>query len=90
LIQEVLVGVAFLAVACIAFRCRSFLALLFLAFGYLLHAAYDFSHNLLFANAGTPRWWPEFCATVDIVLGAYIAYLAFSYPRKSFVREQRV
>jgi hypothetical protein len=83
LLKEFLVGLAFLAVASIAYKVKSFVTLLLLAFGYLIHAAYDFSHNLLFVNAGTPTWWPEFCASVDVLIGAYIAYLAFSFRKKS-------
>ena len=75
-----------LAVAYIAYRARSFATLLLLAFGYAMHAAYDFSHNTFFVNAGTPTWWPEFCASVDVLIGAYIASLAYSFRRTSVVR----
>jgi hypothetical protein len=85
LLKEVLVGLAFLAVAYIAYKFKSFATLLFLAFGYVMHAAYDFSHNFFFVNAGSPTWWPEFCGSVDVLIGAYIAYLAFSFPKKSGV-----
>jgi hypothetical protein len=77
LFKEILVGLAFLAVAFIAYKFRSLVTLLLLAAGYALHAAYDFSHDWFFANAGVPTWWPEFCATVDVLIGAYIVYLAF-------------
>jgi hypothetical protein len=85
LLKEVLAGLAFLAVAYIAYKLKSFVTLLLLAFGYVMHAAYDFSHNFFFVNAGAPKWWPEFCASVDVLIGAYIAYLAFSFRRKSVV-----
>ena len=83
--KEFLVGLAFLAVAYIAYKFKSFVTLLLLAFGYVMHAAYDFSHNFFFVNAGAPTWWPEFCGSVDVLIGAYIAYLAFSSRRKSVV-----
>jgi hypothetical protein len=86
LLKEFLVGLAFLAVAYIAYKFKSFVILLLLAFGYVMHAAYDFSHNFFFVNAGAPTWWPEFCASVDVLIGAYIAYLAFSFRKKSVVR----
>lgn len=85
LLKEMLVGVVFLAIAYTAYKHRSFVTLLLLAVGYVLHAAYDFSHNLFFVNAGAPTWWPEFCASVDVLIGVYIAYLAFSLPRKLIV-----
>jgi len=85
LLKEIVVGLAFLAVAYIAYKVKSFATLLLLAFGYVMHAAYDFSHNLFFVNAGAPTWWPEFCASVDVLIGAYLAYLAFSFRKKSVV-----
>ena len=85
LLKELAVGLAFLAVAFIGYKVKSFVTLLLLAFGYVMHAAYDFSHNFLFVNAGAPTWWPEFCASVDVLIGAYIAYLAFSFRKKSVV-----
>jgi hypothetical protein len=84
-LRELAVGLAFLAVAYIAYRVKSSVTLLLLAFGYVMHAAYDFSHNFFFLNAGAPTWWPEFCASVDVLIGAYIAYLAFSFRKKSVV-----
>jgi hypothetical protein len=83
LLKEVLVGLAFLAVAYVACKVKSFATLLLLAFGYVMHAAYDFSHNFFFVNAGAPTWWPEFCASVDVLIGAYVAYLGFSFRKWS-------
>ncbi len=54
------------------------MGLLLLATGYILHAGYDVIHNSLFINPGTPVWWPEFCGPVDVVIGAYLLYLAVS------------
>jgi len=89
LLKEVLVGLAFLAVAYIAYKFKAFVTMLFLAFGYVMHAAYDLSHKLLFINAGAPTWWPEFCASVDVLIGAYIAYLSFSFRKRSVVTQLR-
>jgi hypothetical protein len=83
LLKELAVGLAFLAVAFIAYKVKPFFTLLLLAFGYVMHAAYDFSHNFFFLNAGAPTWWPAFCASVDVLIGCYIAYLAFSFRKKS-------
>ena len=85
LLKELAVGLAFLAVAYIAYKVKSLVALLLLSFGYVMHAAYDVSHNFFFVNAGAPTWWPEFCASVDVLIGAYIAYLAFSFRKKPVV-----
>jgi hypothetical protein len=83
LLNELLVGLAFFAVAYIAYKFKSIVTLLLLAAGYVMHAAYDFYHYLLFVNTGVPSWWPEFCASIDVLVGAYIAYLAFSSTRRS-------
>src|SRR3977135_1327880 len=52
LLRELVVSLAFLAVAYIAYKVRSLVTLLLLAFAYIMHAAYDFSHNFFFVNAG--------------------------------------
>jgi len=85
LLKELVVGLAFLAVAYIACKVKSFVTLTLLAFGYVMHAAYDFAHNFFFKNAGAPIWWPEFCASVDVLIGAYVAYLAFSFRKEPVV-----
>jgi hypothetical protein len=85
LLKELLVGMVFLVIAFAAYKFKSFVVLLLLAAGYVLHAVYDFAHNLFFVNAGTPTWWPEFCAAVDVLVGTYVAYLAFSSRRKPLV-----
>lgn len=85
LLKEVMVGLAFLAIGYIAYKFRSFATLLLLAVGYVLHAAYDFYHDLFFVNAGAPTWWPEFCGSVDVLIGIYVAYLTFSLSRKDLV-----
>ena len=81
--KEIFIGLAFLAIAYIVYSCKSFITLLLLALGYVLHAAYDFYHNLFFVNAGVPHWWPEFCGSVDALIGSYIVYLAFLFRNSS-------
>lgn len=82
LLYELMASVAFLAIAYVAYRSRSFATLVLLAIGYVTHAAYDFYHDALFVNSGVPAWWPEFCGSVDALIGSYIAYLAFSLRRR--------
>jgi hypothetical protein len=83
--KEFLVSVAFLGIAYVGYKFKSFGALLLLAIGYISHAAYDFYHNLFFVNSGAPAWWPEFCGSIDVLLGGYVTYLAFSLSRKTVV-----
>lgn len=78
LINELAIGVGFLAVAYATYRLHSFIGLLLLATGYMMHAVYDVAHNSLFKNSGTPLWWPEFCGAVDMLIGLYLVFFAFS------------
>ena len=82
LFKEFMAGAAFLAIAYITYKFKSFATMLLLAVGYVAHAAYDFYHNLFFVNTGVPTWWPEFCGSVDVLIGIYVAYLAFSLSGK--------
>ena len=89
LLNEFMAGAAFFAIAYAAYRFRTFATLLLLAIGYVTHAAYDYYHAMFFINSGVPIWWPEFCGAVDVLVGGYIAYLAFSLPKnKSIIASQ--
>ena len=85
LLNEFMVGAAFLAIAYVAYKFRSFATLQLLAIGYVAHAAYDFYHDALFVNAGVPTWWPEFCGSIDVLIGGYVAYLAFALRRQAAI-----
>lgn len=82
LLYELMTSLAFFVIAYVAYKFRSFATLLLLGIGYIAHAAYDFYHDALFVNSGVPTWWPEFCGSVDVLIGGYIAYLAISLRRK--------
>lgn len=43
------------------------------AAGIALHGVFDFVQPALYANPGVPVWWPGFCGTVDVLLGAWLA-----------------
>jgi hypothetical protein len=36
------------------------------------HGIYDYFHLAFLNDSGTPAWWPEFCATFDIVFGSLL------------------
>ena len=78
LINEIGIGLAFILIAYIAYRLNSVIRLILLATGYILHAGYDVIHDSLFINPGTPVWWPEFCGSVDLLIGLYLLYLVVS------------
>lgn len=81
LLHEFMAGAAFLAIAFVGYKFRSFAIFLLLGLGYVAHAVYDFYHDAFFVNPGVPTWWPEFCAAVDVLIGGYAIYLAFSLRR---------
>jgi hypothetical protein len=37
------------------------------------HGVFDFVHHSFVENPGVPVWWPGFCATVDLILGGWLA-----------------
>jgi hypothetical protein len=40
-----------------------------------MHGIFDVFHGDLISNPGVPVWWPMFCLTFDITVGAYLAWL---------------
>ena len=58
-----------------------------LSVGYILHGIYDFYHHLFFINQGSPVWWPEFCGTIDILIGVYLLVLSVKLPKYSIVQK---
>lgn len=43
---------------------------------WILHGLYDLAHGQLITNPGVPDWYPVFCFSVDVVVGAYLLWLA--------------
>jgi hypothetical protein len=41
--------------------------------GFFAHGIFDAVHAHILANAGTPAWWPAFCAAYDVTAAAYLA-----------------
>lgn len=80
---ELLAGLLFFIIAALSVKLKHFYKFNLLAFGYILHGVYDITHNNLFINSGTPTWWPEFCGSVDILLGVYLMTVAFKYKAKN-------
>lgn len=47
---------------------------LIVAAGIAAHGIYDFLHPFLIEDKGVPVWWPGFCGSVDVLLGAFVAF----------------
>lgn len=43
---------------------------------WILHGLYDLTHDQFITNAGVPGWYPVFCFSVDVVIGAYLLWLS--------------
>ena len=70
LATEIAVGLVFSVLAVLGFKKNMWLA----AAGIAGHGFFDFLvHPALVTNPGMPVWWPGFCGTIDIVIGAWLA-----------------
>jgi hypothetical protein len=47
---------------------------------WILHGVYDLTHSQFITNAGVPGWYPVFCFSVDVVIGAYLLWLSNRIP----------
>jgi hypothetical protein len=71
LLLELLPGALFLTAAVIGFKKSLWWAVA----GLIGHGLLDFVHGHFISNPGVPVFWPGFCATYDLVAGAYLAFL---------------
>lgn len=69
LVIEIAVAMGFLLAAVIGYKKNLWL----IAIALVGHGVFDGLHGLLFENPGVPRWWPGFCLTFDVILGALLA-----------------
>ena len=76
LFHEMLIGLLFIGVAVLAYFLSSVKSLVFLAVGFIGHGIYDVLHHVIWPVSVAPIWWPEFCGIIDIMLGAYVLWLA--------------
>lgn len=67
--MEIAVGTGFALAALYGFKRNMWLVAAAIAG----HGVFDFVHPVLYANPGVPVWWPGFCGSVDVVLGAWLA-----------------
>lgn len=71
LIAETTVTCAFWALAVVGFKKN----LWWIAAGLAGHGVFDFVHSAVIANPGVPAFWPGFCGSIDVFLGAFLAVL---------------
>lgn len=78
LIYEIIAGSVFFCIAYCAYQSKQTQLYLVAGMGCILHAFYDYYHDALFTNHGTPGWWIEFCGVIDLILGIYLILLMTS------------
>ena len=83
LIWELLIAVVFSTVAILG---ALFLPAL-IGIGIIAHGLFDLVHDRIIENAGVPDWWPAFCASIDVLLGLWVAALTRSQVDSS-IRER--
>ncbi len=80
-VKEMIYGVPFVVVGLVfAFVGVRQSAVVVGAF-WILHGLYDLTHNQLITNPGVPGWYPVFCFSVDVVVGAYLLWLSRRIPK---------
>ena len=62
IIKELIIALIFTAIAMVGAK----ISLLVIGGGLLLHGLFDLFQQQLIAYPEVPRWWPGFCATVDV------------------------
>ena len=49
--------------------------------GLAAHGVFDAVHGSLVSNPGVPEWWPAFCGSIDVTMGAFVAVFPRRYGR---------
>lgn len=87
-IKEMMYGIPFLVAGIVfAFFSIRQSAIVVGAF-WILHGLYDLVHARLIANAGVPGWYPVWCFSVDVVVGAYLLWLSRRIPDANLRRAE--
>ena len=73
---EIAIGLGFSLLAVLGFKGSMWLV----AIGIAGHGVFDLFHHLLIDNRGVPVWWPGFCASVDLILGGWLAACLLKRP----------
>jgi hypothetical protein len=89
LYKEIGISIVFFLLVYFAIKVNRKMSALLVALGCIVHGVYDIYHDLLFINNGTPLWWPEFCGSIDLILGAYLIYFSKTIPSKVFTVERK-
>jgi hypothetical protein len=80
LAAEIAVACIFTVVAILGYKLQ---AVWLMAAALIGHGLFDSVHHLFISNPGMPRWWPGFCMSFDVALGALLALRLLRHPRSA-------
>lgn len=75
-VKEMIYGVPFIVVGLVFALVSVRQSAVVVGAFWILHGLYDLTHSQFFTNAGVPGWYPAFCFSVDVVIGAYLLWLS--------------
>jgi hypothetical protein len=79
-VKEMIYGVPFIVAGLIFAFVSVRLSAVAVGLFWILHGLYDLVHSQFITNAGVPVWYPAFCFSVDVVIGAYLLWLSRRIP----------
>ena len=83
---EIAVGLLFSVLAVLGFKKSMWLAVV----GIAGHGLFDFFvHHALVTNPGMPGWWPGFCGTIDILIGAWLSLRLWRTSKPTFMESAK-
>ena len=74
--KEMIYGIPFIVVGLVFALVSSRYSTAVVGAFWIIHGLYDVMHTQFFTNPGVPGWYPAFCFTVDVVIGAYLLWLS--------------
>ena len=71
-VEEVMYGLPYYVAGILFAFVRTRYSAVVIGSMWILHGVYDLVHSGFVSNAGVPDWYPAFCFSVDVVIGAYV------------------
>ncbi len=75
-VKEMIYGVPFVVVGLVFASVSVRQSAVVVGAFWILHGLYDLTHSQFITNASVPGWYPVFCFSVDVVIGAYLLWLS--------------
>lgn len=88
-VKEMIYGLPFLAAGLIFAFVSVRQSAVLVGLLWILHGLYDLAHDRFISNPGVPGWYPAFCFSVDVVVGAYLLWLSRRLPNANLRAAKR-